>query len=202
MEQENWVEPSRPLNDAEMARDFITQHRLFDVRPRNGVLLPGDSASVTFIYRPEFSGRHELPMFLHISDGKRLRVQLTAETLPQQHPPPQVAGSGGGALIVGLDGGGEGAALPHKQQLLLLSSDREFVFDAVPIGEETPPLQLFCLRNAGPNTLTYSIDLSPLAFMREENWGFEVGQSVGHTLLMFLFSRSSNNQVVVRPHLV
>lgn len=57
MEQENWVEPSRPLNDAEMARDFITQHRLFDVRPRSGVLLPGDRASVTFTYRPEFNGK-------------------------------------------------------------------------------------------------------------------------------------------------
>lgn len=107
-------------------------------------------------------------MFLHISDGKRLRVQLTAETVPQQ------------AAAVAAPESGEAAQPPlppppPKQQLLLLHSDRRFVFDAVPIGEETPPLQLFCLRNAGPNTLTYSIDLRPLAAMKEENWGFEVG---------------------------
>lgn len=110
-------------------------------------------------------------MFLHISDGKRLRVQLTAETVPQQ------------AATVATPESGEAVLLPPpppKQQLLLLHSDRTFVFDAVPIGEETPPLQLFCLRNAGPNTLTYSIDLRPLAAMREENWGFEV-RFVGST---------------------
>ncbi|MEW5306910.1 MAG: hypothetical protein WDW36_009343 [Sanguina aurantia] len=163
VEQENWVEPSRPLDDAEVARDFITQHRLFDVRPRRGVLLPGDSASVTFTYRPEFSGAHELPMFLHISDGKRLRVQLTAETVPQQAGTAATAESGEAA-----------PPPPPKQQLLLLHSDRTFVFDAVPIGEEAPPLQLFCLRNAGPGSLTYAIDLRPLAAMREANWGCEV----------------------------
>lgn len=80
---ENWVEAGRPRNDAERLRDFIVDHSVLDVQPRSGRLAPGASAAVAVTYRPLALGRHDLELLLQVLDGKRLRLQITAATVPE-----------------------------------------------------------------------------------------------------------------------
>ncbi len=76
VELENWVEPGRPQTEEQRMRDLIAERRLFEMRPRGGSLEPGARSTVTFEFRPEVPGAFQLPVFLHIDDGKRLRLQL------------------------------------------------------------------------------------------------------------------------------
>jgi len=148
LEMENWVEPSQPRNEEERARDFITEHKIFEIYPRSGVLHSNNErATVTLRYNPRASGLHQLPVFLSMHDGKRLHVQLRGETV-----------------------------IPPVQRLLLPVSSRVYTFAPVPIGESSPPLQTYLLRNGGPGVVSYSLDLTQLHRLVEENWGYEVLQ--------------------------
>eukprot|EP00798_Chlamydomonas_sp_ICE-L_P020949 gene20949-27801_t len=147
LELENWVEPGQPRNVEEKARDFIVEHRIFDAKPRRGRLDASGKCTITFVYTPHFAGQHALPMFLHMTDGKRIYINLNGIT-----------------------------AQPPVQFLRLLPAYRTFTFDPVPIGDQQPPLQTYLLQNGGPGEITYSLDLSPLKRVAANSWNYEVIQ--------------------------
>lgn len=145
IEMENWVEPAQPHNATDKARAFVVANRLFQLSPRAGVLQQGQVAQVALTYNPSCEGSHSLPMFLRLQDSKRLLLQLE----------------------------GRAAEWP-AQHLLLLPSSRTFQFQPVPIGETDPPLQQYALRNGGNDPLGYSLDVSSLQRLAEDNYGFEI----------------------------
>ena len=72
------------------------------------------------------------------------------------------------------------------QRLLSTPAQRTLTFDPTPIGEASPPVHTYLLRNGGPGEVQYKLDLSALKAMAEENWGFEVGVIPAvHCLHMF-----------------
>ncbi|KAK9812626.1 hypothetical protein WJX72_000839 [[Myrmecia] bisecta] len=83
VEMENWVEHSRPRNEAERLRDFIVDNRIFEILPRNGRLAPGERTRMTVTYRPLALGPHALAMLLSIRNGKQIRLQLSGATVPE-----------------------------------------------------------------------------------------------------------------------
>lgn len=147
MEMENWVEPGRPRNEEEKAIDFIVENQIFEFEPRRGEAEARGSKSVVHItYQPKHLGLHELPVFLRIKDGKRLHFKLHAVTVS-----------------------------PPVQKLLLTPSQRVLTFDPTPVGESSPPLRTYLLRNGGPGAISYKLDLSSLQkAATRENWGFHV----------------------------
>jgi hypothetical protein len=46
VELENWVEPNRPLTQAEKERAFIIDNSMFELHPRSGRLQPGATEKV------------------------------------------------------------------------------------------------------------------------------------------------------------
>ncbi len=130
LQLENWVEPGRPRNEAERARDLITEHKIFETSPRSGQLGPGESSLVAVQYRPMLPGQHAFPMFLRVADGKRVHLQLSGVTV--SHPAPA--------------------------RLAITPKHRVFTFPATPIdliGQT--PVQLYMLRNGAPCACTYKV---------------------------------------------
>ncbi len=54
---ENWVEPGQPREEHDKAREFIIEHRIFDAKPRHGVLEDSGRCTVTLVYKPKAAGR-------------------------------------------------------------------------------------------------------------------------------------------------
>ncbi|KAL6761327.1 hypothetical protein V8C86DRAFT_3023865 [Haematococcus lacustris] len=145
LDMENWVERGRPQTQADIDRAFILEQQIFQVKPRSGLLQPGGSAHITLAYKPAVKGSHQLPLFMHIADGKRLHVQLHGSTVQ-----------------------------PPVQRLALTTTTRTFTFDPTPIGEEDPPRQLYLLRNGGPGPVEFTVDVAPLQRMVQEDHRFHV----------------------------
>jgi len=61
------------------------------------------------------------------------------------------------------------------QRLISTPAQRTLTFDPTPIGEASPPLHTYLMRNGGPGEVHYTLDLSALKKLAEESWGFEVG---------------------------
>lgn len=101
-------------------------------------------------YTPVSEGHHDLPLFLNINSGKHLQLRLTGTTVPWELQAP-----------------------------MLLPSDQHFMLQPAPIGEWDPPLQCYTLRNAGPATLCYSLDISPLKQLAKDNYNFDVMRYMG-----------------------
>ncbi|GIL85005.1 hypothetical protein Vretimale_9849 [Volvox reticuliferus] len=150
VELENWVEPGRPRNEDERVRDLISEHRLFEMRPRSGSLEPGAKGTLTVEFRPRVEGVFSLPVFLHVTDGKRLRLQLEARTTSEA-----------------------------RQLLALPPPLRTFRLEPVALGDPAPPLQMYTLRCGGPAPLRWRLDTAPLEILAKENWGHHVLGLVG-----------------------
>ncbi|GIL53686.1 hypothetical protein Vafri_9323 [Volvox africanus] len=150
VELENWVEPGRPRNEEERVRDLISEHRLFEMRPRSGSLEPGAKGTLTVEFRPRVEGVFSLPVFLHVTDGKRLRLQLEARTTAEA-----------------------------RQLLALPPQLRTFRLEPVALGDPAPPLQMYTLRCGGPAPLRWRLDTAPLDVLAKESWGHRVLDLVG-----------------------
>ncbi len=187
VELENWVEPGRPRGADEAMRSEIAENRLFDVRPRAGSLEPGARATLSVEFRPRVPGAFELPLFLHITDGKRLRLQL--QVRPGASAPH--AWSEAGCQAAQAPSGPaltrpaphapcQAVTTPEPLQLLALPPPlATFRLEPVALGEPNPPLQMYCLRNGGPATLRWRLDTAPLAALAAESWGSQVVALVG-----------------------
>ncbi|GLC34162.1 Cilia- and flagella-associated protein 65 [Pleodorina starrii] len=150
VELENWVEQGRPRSEGERVRDQIAEHRLFEMRPRSGELEPGARGTVTVEFRPRVEGVFALPVFLHVTDGKRLRLQLEARSTSEA-----------------------------RQLLALPPPLRTFRLEPVALGEPCPPLQMYTLRCGGPASVRWRLDTAPLDALAAESWGHRVLELVG-----------------------
>ena len=81
---------------------------------------------VCFTLNPVALGSCELPLFLHIQDGKQLQLLLHGVVTE-----------------------------PHQQMALAPPGGHVLHLAACPLGEMEPPLQSFCIRNAGHVPLDY-----------------------------------------------
>ena len=50
------MEPGRPRSEEEKERDFITENKIFEIRPRSAKMDPGSKCSVTLVYKTTFTG--------------------------------------------------------------------------------------------------------------------------------------------------
>ncbi|EFJ47120.1 hypothetical protein VOLCADRAFT_92245 [Volvox carteri f. nagariensis] len=150
VELENWVEQGRPRTEDERVRDLISEHKLFEMRPRSGSLEPGAKGTMTVEFRPRVEGVFALPVFLHVTDGKRLRLQLEARTTSEP-----------------------------RQLLALPPPLRVFRLAPVALGDPAPPLQMYTLRCGGPGALRWRLDTGPLDALAAESWGHRVVDLVG-----------------------
>ncbi len=138
--------PGRPRNDEEKATDFIQENKIFEIQPHAGTLQArGSKATVTFTFRPSHAGRWKLPAFLRVLGGKRLQLVLHGETASQEVP-----------------------------RLLSTPAQRTLTFEPTPIGEASPPLHTFLLRNGGFSDVSFSLDLAAVKQLAQDSWGFEV----------------------------
>eukprot|EP00741_Cyanophora_paradoxa_P021341 tig00021348_g20600.t1 len=77
---ERWVDlAERTAEEKQLA--FVMEHDLFDARPRQGVLAPGETARVSLTHHRKFPGTHTCPVHLQLLDGKSALLQLTGRTL-------------------------------------------------------------------------------------------------------------------------
>lgn len=61
---------------------FLIENDIFRIAPREGKLKPGGKTYVTITYKHMHIEHHELPVLLHIQDGRRVRIHLDGETIP------------------------------------------------------------------------------------------------------------------------
>lgn len=74
----------------------------------------------------------------------------------------------------------KGLTVPCTHMCLSLM-DHPFQLAPVPIGEQDPPRQTYCLRNGGPAELSYAIDTAPLQQLIMLNHGYEVIAFLSHS---------------------
>lgn len=102
---------------------------------------------LTMTYTGGALGIHSLPVQLHITDGRRLRLDLIGACVPDAtqlaHLP--------------------GASAPGGNGTLQLRPVR--------VASHRPPLQMFRFQNAGPATMHWRLDLSPLQALKQKSFG-------------------------------
>ena len=82
VEIENWVDVGEKTDEEGRHHAFLIENDIFQIAPREGKLKPGEKTCVTITYKHTHIGHHELPVLLHIQDGKRVRIHLEGETIP------------------------------------------------------------------------------------------------------------------------
>lgn len=78
---ESWVQNGKPKTSEDKHRAQVVEDNLFEVRPRGGLLGPGESCHVSIEYQPGSPGTHRLPALLEISRGRRALLTLVGRTL-------------------------------------------------------------------------------------------------------------------------
>ena len=94
VEVENWIDVGEPQTEEGKHHNAIIENKIFDIQPRTGILNPGQNTVIKITYNHNDFGYHELPVLLHIKDGRRINLHLIGETirkedmriaLPQKH---------------------------------------------------------------------------------------------------------------------
>ena len=94
VEVENWIDVGEPQTEEGKHHSKIIENKIFDIQPRLGVLNAGQTTVIKITYTHQEFGYHELPVLLHIKDGRRINLHLKGETilkedmriaLPQRH---------------------------------------------------------------------------------------------------------------------
>ena len=86
VEIENWVDVGEPKDREGQHHAFIIENSILDIQPQEGELSPGESVALTVTYQHTHVGYHELPVLLHVGDGKRIRIHLDGETIAPDEP--------------------------------------------------------------------------------------------------------------------
>ena len=84
IEMENWVALGEPATALDAHRRFIVENKVLTVAPHAGRLEPGEAQTMRVAYRRDFEGTHRLDALLHVSDGKRTRLDFTGRTVPRE----------------------------------------------------------------------------------------------------------------------
>ncbi|TPX66179.1 hypothetical protein SpCBS45565_g04639 [Spizellomyces sp. 'palustris'] len=146
IEIEHWADPG-DYTDEQLHHNLIIDNELFMISPKAGWLDPNEAVHVTMTYSHEFAGLHKLPVMFKLKNGT---TQSSKEVMIN---------------FVGY------SVPPAKKCLHFHSS--EHTFQPVSIGTLEPPVQLM---NRGAVSLEYTLDLSPLERLKEENFNVEILQ--------------------------
>ncbi|XP_042192118.1 cilia- and flagella-associated protein 65 [Callorhinchus milii] len=85
LDLEYWAE-SGEFDPNELHEMRIQDNKLFDVKPKSGVLLPGQRETIQFTYRHEFSGTDRIPVVLKLSHGREILLNFIGVTVPKDQP--------------------------------------------------------------------------------------------------------------------
>lgn len=84
LELENWCDEDDPSESLNRLISIIEELRLFTIEPRQGRLGPGETVIVKISYKHsslKYSGDHNLPVLVHIAQGKQFYLDLRGQTL-------------------------------------------------------------------------------------------------------------------------
>ena len=141
VESEPWVQPVWPPSHMEQTQS------LFEINPKAGRLRPGESTEVSVTFARTLLGTHILPVALHLTQGRTMRLELSGTTADPADP------------ILDLPDGY--AVYPHR-------------LEAVEIGTLNAPLQPYALHNASPNDVFCYVDLEHVLQLNAREYEFPV----------------------------
>lgn len=75
------MDPGEPSPEQAFESQMI-QKGLFEVQPKEGVLLPKEQMDIEALYYPKEVGEHYLNIFFHVLNGKPLVLRFAGQTLP------------------------------------------------------------------------------------------------------------------------
>jgi hypothetical protein len=75
------MDPGEPSTEQAFETQMI-QKGLFEVQPKEGILLPGEQKDIEVFYYPKEIGEHHLNIFFHVVNGKPLILRFAGQTLP------------------------------------------------------------------------------------------------------------------------
>ena len=86
VEVERWADPG-DVTDEQVTRNFILDHQIFAVSPKNGQFEPGQVVHILLSYTHEFAGPHRLPVSFKLKNGtsragKEIRINFIGYSVP------------------------------------------------------------------------------------------------------------------------
>ncbi|GAB5365714.1 hypothetical protein AAMO2058_001081600 [Amorphochlora amoebiformis] len=162
VDPEKWADMSNSSPE-ELTRKALVIKRIFSAYPRSGLILPGESATLTLRYKHAFVGEHTLKVILQAKHGKWTCLQLIGTT---------VAG--------------------FPKCLSILPYKKHHIFKPTPIGLALPPsgtetpatikvlghilaaIQTYEIHNPSDYTLSYRVDAKTLKLLCEKAYGAEI----------------------------
>jgi len=185
--------------DEKRYHQAVADRGLFTLRPRRGILAPGETAVLELIYFPKFVGEHVVPLLFQVRGGKHFTVVLHAscvEALPpvfaMQHLLDQPVAQSNHSQHRSVKSSHEESkdagesALSSSLFSLSLSSNPflppssppsySFALSPMPLGLAAAdvPLQPFALLNPTRATLKFRVALASLQKLAKDNHGVEV----------------------------
>ncbi|KAI9333355.1 hypothetical protein DFJ73DRAFT_963215 [Zopfochytrium polystomum] len=174
VEVENWADPG-DYTEEQIHTNLILDNALFSVRPKGGMLNPGESEHIAMTYCHDFAGFHKLPVIFKLKNGSSragteflAKISITRKPTVQKH-----AGKEMIIYFIGL-------TVPSDQKCLHFPSTSH-TFAPVPICTSSPPIQSFRLDNRGCVNLEYTIDTTPLRALQASEHSFEVFQCLNES---------------------
>mmetsp|Transcript_8000 Transcript_8000/g.7193 ORF Transcript_8000/g.7193 Transcript_8000/m.7193 type:complete len:211 (-) Transcript_8000:100-732(-) len=141
-----WADPGEP-SDEEAFEKAMVERRIFEIKPKSGVLPRGESSEIQLFYSPSFDEKfsqkqagsqsaineqHHLCCFFQIVNGKPIAIELRGKTLA-----------------------------PSKG--LLYIKKTHYTFPPVPIGTLLPAIYPIEIHNVGSGKINYKADTEALA---------------------------------------
>ena len=80
---EPWADPGEP-SEEQAFEALVLQKNLFDVKPRQGVLLPGKQMDIEVYYFARQLSEHYLNIMFQVLNGKPVILKFMGETLPKR----------------------------------------------------------------------------------------------------------------------
>jgi hypothetical protein len=202
LELEAWCDEEEPSEELNRLVCIIEELRLFTITPQRAVLQPGEACTLTVSYAHtslKYSGLHNLPVLVQLTQGKQFYIDLTGRTLPAPHvgSPQRQPGLKPNTTMshnsLHSAASGPGSALTTAQQsrqataaaaqpsyahipdfLLIVNTEQGNIvrLAPVPIGLSPPlaPLQRIELVNVSGVAVNYEVDSLSLDQLIEDNF--------------------------------
>ena len=198
LELEAWCDEEQPSEELNRLVCIIEELKLFTFTPHHAVLQPGETCTVTISYAHsslKYSGQHNLPILMQLSQGKQFYIDLVGRTLPPPHPVTSTAQSRSkpntshlslhsaaapGSATSGVNsqltrqGAGPSPYAHLPDFLLEVNAEHGSIIRLapVPIGlsPTLAPLQRIELINVSGVNIAYELDMRSLDQLIEENY--------------------------------
>eukprot|EP01034_Spumella_vulgaris_P021431 gene21431-27461_t len=197
LELEQWCDEDEPSEELNRLVCIIEELKLFTIEPRHAVLQPGEVCTLSLSYSHtslKYSGLHNLPVLVKLSQGKQFYINLIGHTLPA----PQAIGGGAGlggnprrsagglstahsvvTTATTAPPASRGGALANVASnlsdiLLVVCTGADKIVRLAPVPTGLSPLlaprQRTELINVSGASVNYEVDLGPLSQLNEEHF--------------------------------